>query len=235
MIRMVTALDPTQTLPLWFDVTVMAVNGMLGAAVARSRNAPIFGTLFAAVLVGLGGGMVRDVLLGLEPVAIAEWYFIPAVILASVVGALTFSRVVAMPRPALVVSGVAWGLLIGIGVQKGIDQDVPALSAILLGVLTASAGGIIVEGMARVRATVVRQAHWTATALVLGSAAFWAVSVTIGFWPAVVAGVVVTAVLRVVSVERDWASPMWPGQTRAETSGDPAPTPAPEAPDADAR
>ena len=222
-------------LPVWVDLLAMGANGFFAAAIARHRGFPVYGTLFAGVLVGLGGGMVRDVLLGLEPVAIAEWYFIPAVILASVVGALTFSHVVAMPRPALVVSGIAWGLLIGIGVQKGIDQDVPALSAILLGVLTASAGGIIVEGMARVRATVVRQAHWTATALVLGSATFWAVSVTIGFWPAVVAGVVVTAVLRVVSVERDWASPMWPGQTRAETSGDPAPTPTPEAPDADAR
>jgi uncharacterized membrane protein YeiH len=199
----------------------MAVNGFFAAAVARNRGFPVYGTLFAGLLVALGGGMVRDVLLNLEPAAIANWIYIPAVIVAAAVGALTFHRVVAMPMPALILSGVAWGLLITIGVQKGVDYDVPVASAILLGVLTTTAGGIIVDGMAATRATVARQAHWTATALVIGSAAFWVVTTTLGFWPAVVTGVVVTTLLRVISVKRDWPSPLWPGQTRAETSGDP--------------
>lgn len=207
-------------LPIWVDVSAMAVNGFFAAAVARNRGFPIYGTLFAGLLVALGGGMVRDVLLNLEPAAIADWVYIPAVIVAAVLGALTFHRVVAMPTPALVLSGVAWGLLVSIGVQKGVDYDVPVASAILLGVLTTTAGGIIVDGMAATRATVARQAHWTASALVVGSAAFWIATTTLGFWPAVVTAIVVTTFLRVVSVKRDWPSPLWPGQTREETSGD---------------
>ena len=57
-------------LPAWLDVGAMAVAPAFGAHVARLRNIDLFGVLLEGVLVGLGGGMVRDVLLGFEPAAI---------------------------------------------------------------------------------------------------------------------------------------------------------------------
>jgi uncharacterized membrane protein YeiH len=57
-------------LPAWADVTTMAVAAAFTAHVARRRRVPLFGVLLAGVLGGLGGGMARDVLLGLEPAAI---------------------------------------------------------------------------------------------------------------------------------------------------------------------
>ena len=54
--------------------------------VARTMRIPLLGVLLAGVLAGLGGGMVRDVLLGLEPAAITTWYYIPAVLAAGVKG-----------------------------------------------------------------------------------------------------------------------------------------------------
>jgi uncharacterized membrane protein YeiH len=199
-------------LPVWVDVTAMAANGFFAAAVARNRGFPVFGTLMAGILVGLGGGMVRDVLLDLEPAAIAGWYYIPAVITASIVGALVFSRVVRMPTPALFASGVVWGLLVAIGVQKAVDYDAPAASAIFLGVVTTTVGGVLVDAMSQKRATIAKQAHWTLTALVVGSAVFWVATVTLGFWVALAAGVATTTILRVLSVRRDWPSPTWPGE-----------------------
>jgi uncharacterized membrane protein YeiH len=59
-----------ETLPLWVDVTAMSTTAMYGAATARSRNVPVAGTLFAGILGGAAGGIVRDLLLGLEPIAI---------------------------------------------------------------------------------------------------------------------------------------------------------------------
>lgn len=53
------------SLPIWFEVMWMTINCGFGAAIARSRNAPVYGTILGGVLVGLGGGMTRDVLLGL--------------------------------------------------------------------------------------------------------------------------------------------------------------------------
>ncbi len=127
MMHVLAETSVAQTLPLWFDVTVMAVNGLLGAAVARSRNAPIFGTLFAAVLVGLGGGMVRDVLLGLEPVAISNWVYIPAVLVGGVLGALLFGRVLKKQSHFALIQGIVLGFLVTIGAQKALDYDTPGV------------------------------------------------------------------------------------------------------------
>ena len=212
MIRIVAETAASQTLPLWFDVTVMALNGLLGAAVARSRNAPIFGTLFAAVLVGLGGGMVRDVLLGLEPAAISEWVYIPAVLLGGMIGALLFGRVLRKPAHFALIQGIVLGFLVTIGAQKALDYDTPLISAMALGVVTASFGGMLADVMTGYRATIARQAHWIASALVVGSVAFVLISIWIGFWPAVIISVIVTTALRYISQVRNWPSPKWPGE-----------------------
>ena len=212
MMHVLAETSVAQTLPLWFDVTVMAVNGLLGAAVARSRNAPIFGTLFAAVLVGLGGGMVRDVLLGLEPVAISNWVYIPAVLVGGVLGALLFGRVLKKQSHFALIQGIVLGFLVTIGAQKALDYDTPVISAMVLGIVTASFGGMLADVMTGYRATIARQAHWIASALVGGAIVFVLISIWIGFWPAVIVSVIVTSALRYASHVRNWPSPKWPGE-----------------------
>lgn len=205
--------NPVESLPVWFQLSAMTVNAMFGAAVARSRNLPIFGTVFAGLLVGFGGGMVRDVLLGLEPVAISTWYFLPVGVVGAVVGAFIFSRIVIMNHVDLILNGIVLGLLVTIGCQKAIAYNAPAFSAMCLGVITASFGGMLSDVMSGHRATIAKQAHWIASALVVGSALFVLVSLTVGFWIATVVAVFATTFLRYVSVKRNWPSPHWPHES----------------------
>ena len=76
-------------LPAWVDVMAMMVAAFAGAHVARRRRIPLFGVLLAGVVAGLGGGMTRDVLLGLEPAAITTWYYMPAVLAAAIIAGST--------------------------------------------------------------------------------------------------------------------------------------------------
>jgi uncharacterized membrane protein YeiH len=202
------------SLPFSFEVLVMALNAGFGAALARSRDTPVYGTLFAGLLVGLGGGILRDMMLGTEPVAISNPVFIPACIVSGLVGALLFSRIVAMPRPLLLLQGLVLGMLVTIGAQKALDLRAPVMSAIALGVITATFGGLIADVMTGNRAAIAKQAHWLASALVCGSVAFVIVSPTLGFYPAVVVSVAVSAVIRYVSVVRNWPSPSWPHRSQ---------------------
>ncbi len=190
----------------------MMTTAAYGAAVGRSRNAPIFGTLFSGLLMGLGGGMARDLLLGLQPVAISEWIFIPSILIAALFGALFFYKLVSQEVPNLVIDGIAVGLLIGIGAQKAMVHGAPFFSIILCGVLTASVGGMIVDMLTRHRATVVSQAHWFASALTVGTLCYWAVSAFINPYLGVAISVLVTTLLRVFSVTRNWPSPKWSGE-----------------------
>lgn len=207
------------SLPLWFEVVVMALNGAFGAAVARSRDTPVFGTLMAGVLVALGGGMLRDMLLGEEPIAISDPVFIPACVASGILGALLFSRIVAMPKPLVLLQGLVLGTLVTIGAQKALVVGAPVVSAVVLGVVTATFGGLVADVMTGNRATVAEQAHWLASALTLGSIVFVIISLSVGFWPAVVASVATSAAFRYLSAVRDWPSPMWPGQHRPAEQG----------------
>jgi uncharacterized membrane protein YeiH len=82
----------------------------------------------------------------------------------------------------------------------------------VLGIVTASFGGMLADVMTGYRATIARQAHWIASALVGGAIVFVLISIWFGFWPAVIVSVIVTSALRYASQVRNWPSPKWPGE-----------------------
>ena len=206
-------------LPAAFDVAAMVVAAAFGAHLARRRRIPLFGVLLAGVMVGLGGGMVRDVLLGLEAAAITAWYYIPAVLVAAIISGLTPPRLGFSGLPFVAVQGVSIGSLVGIGVQKAVEHDAPGPSAILLGVITATFGGALGDVLAGERAAIMREGHWLLLGIVCGAVVFYLTTIYIGFYAAVVVTVLVVAGLRVSSVRLNWTSPVFPGDH--PRSGDP--------------
>lgn len=205
--------SPDPSLPLWVEITAMTVNGIYGAAIARSRNVPVSGTFFAGIAIGLGGGMARDAMLGTQAVAISSPYLIPWIVAGSLFGALAFYRFVQNTLASLILHGVAFGLLISIGCQKALAMGVPAVSAIFCGVVTASVGGMAVDALTRHRSAAFSQAHWVLTSLIIGSALYYALTTATNFYIAIGATVAVTATLFTTSVMRNWPSPKWPGES----------------------
>lgn len=211
------------SLPLWLEVTVMSLNCMFGAALARGRSVPVFGTVLAGIIVGLGGGMLRDMLLGVEPVAIAEWPFLPFGIALAIVGGLGYGLMGRHGTIFLALNSLVLGTLVTIGAQRALSFEVPWISAILLGVVTASFGGLLADNMAGQRATIAKQAHWVGSALVVGSVTFVLVSQVVAFGIAVALAVAVAASLRFFSQFLDWPSPSWPGERTDTDTGADAP------------
>lgn len=58
--------------PLWIDLTSVVVAALAGAAVAVEERFDPVGGILLAVIMGLGGGIIRDLLLGLRPVAVTN-------------------------------------------------------------------------------------------------------------------------------------------------------------------
>lgn len=204
-----------QTLPVWFEVLWMTINCGFGAAIMRSRQAPVFGTILGGLLVGLGGGIVRDLLLGLEPAAIAVWYYLPCGVLGALAGALLAARILRWSAWTLIVHGVTLGFLVAIGTQKAVMFAAPWFSAMALGVVTASFGGLLADVVTPTRASLVSQAHWVASALCLGAVVFWLLERALraspawDLWVPALTCVAVVATVRVTSAVRNWPSPTW--------------------------
>lgn len=202
--------NPLPTLPIWLELAAMTVNCFFGARLARVRGVPVAGTLIAGLFVGLGGGIFRDMMLSLEPTAIAVWFYIPAGLAAGLVAGLLPKDLSRIQTPLLALNAFVLGLLVTIGAQKALSYDTPIVSAMFLGVITASFGGLLADSMAGQRATIAKQAHWVLSALMAGSVVFVLLSVSTSFIIAEIAGVATVAGLRFFSQYRNWPSPFWP-------------------------
>jgi uncharacterized membrane protein YeiH len=154
-----------------FGVGVSAISGVLAA---RGKRVDLFGVLVLALVTAFGGGTVRDVLVGDLPVV---WIREPALLLnATAIAVVTFfvRRVRELPRSVLLVADAfALALFTIIGTRKGLALHFPAPVAVLLGVVTGVAGGILRDVLTgEVPLVFQPQIYLYATAALAGSAAF---------------------------------------------------------------
>ena len=196
----------------------VAVFALTGALVAARKGMDPFGFILLATVTGVGGGTLRDLLLG-RPVA---WVEAPlSVILCTVVALAAWA--IAYLRPGRMDGWSAKRLLIwadaaGLalfavaGTQKALAAGVPPLSAVALGAVTASFGGILRDILAGDRAMVLWSRDFYVTAAAAGAGAT-ALLTTLGLSAPLVmlGGLAAGFGLRAGSILLGWSFPNLPG------------------------
>jgi uncharacterized membrane protein YeiH len=190
------------------DLSAVLASGLSGALLASQKRFDLGGLAFLTLVAGLGGGLIRDVLLqqGL-PVALATPNYLLVVVAAAVLGYF-FERHVRRVLPALtVVDALGLGLYAVIGCIRATQAGLSPLPTVVVGVLTAVGGGILRDVLAG-DTPVIFQREVYATAALLGSVLFVSLG-RLGAGPetAGVVGFVSAAGLRLVSVWRGWNVP----------------------------
>ncbi len=135
--------DDTATYVL--DIAGILVGSLLGAQVAMRERFDITGTLVLAIACGVGGGMIRDVLISDgPPLALIE----PAYLGTALLGA-GIMLVVDVPgwkhgaRALTIGDALLLGFFAAAGCQRASDAGLPLLAVGLLGVITAVGGGMV--------------------------------------------------------------------------------------------
>ncbi len=157
----------------WLDlagVIVFALSGIILAC--RSRMDP-FGMLVLAAMTGIGGGTLRDLLLGIRPVFWVTdptylWVIIITVV-SSIVGFHYIHRLSRIVLPVLDAFGLA--IFTIIGAHKALALGHGGTVAVLMGLLTGVAGGMLRDVLARRVPMVLRQEIY-ATASIAGATAY---------------------------------------------------------------
>ena len=158
--------------PLWIDLTAVVVGALAGASVAARQQMDAFGALLLAVIMGLGGGIVRDLLLGLRPIAVTNRYYLPTVAAAALAGFLFASLVRRFERTFALLDAMSVGLFTIVGVEKALLYDLPYVSAIFIGVSAAVGGGVLVDLIAGRPVEVIHRGPWNATAALVGASGY---------------------------------------------------------------
>jgi uncharacterized membrane protein YeiH len=141
--------DLAATTPLWLALLTVLVNAIVGALrglLDRSRDWDLVGVSAFALLMGLGGGFIRDLLIGNLPAESlrSPWFLLT--VIAGIVLARVGHRVIARLEVMFVhLNALALGLFAIVGASYATAFGLPFLSAVLIGTLSAVGGGMLVS------------------------------------------------------------------------------------------
>ena len=199
----------TPTLLLVLDLVGIAVFAASGALTGVQKQLDLFGVVFIAGATALGGGFIRDALVGATPVAaLGDWRYL---VTPAVVGVVVFRvhpTVARLAGPLLILDAAGLGLFAVAGARKALDHGIGTLGACGIGMLTAIGGGIIRDVLVREIPAVLHREIYATAALV--GAAIIAIGDRLGAPDTVLAvvAVITTFVIRVVSRWRRWSAPV---------------------------
>jgi uncharacterized membrane protein YeiH len=185
-----------------------------GVELGARRRFDLFGLLVMGTVTATGGGALRDIALGRVPFVLAHADYIAWAVGASGVAIVLTWANRTIPRPLLAVADAAGlGAFAVAGALAGIQRELPVTAVLLLGILTATGGGVIRDVLAD-RVPLVLRTEVNATAAALGAFATWAIEPASNSGAAL-AGVAVAAAVRLASLAFDIHLPV-PGRERTE-------------------
>jgi uncharacterized membrane protein YeiH len=127
------------------DLFGVAVFAITGALMAGRKSMDLFGVLVIAVITALGGGTLRDLILDNHPVSwIRDDTYIAVATLAAV-GTVLWVRLTRPIHETGLLVADAFGLAVFtvIGTEVAMQHQVPLSTAVIMGVMTGVAGGVM--------------------------------------------------------------------------------------------
>lgn len=186
-------------------IAVFSASGALAAARARQTLVTF---AFFALVTGVGGGTVRDVLIGAPVFWVQDWR-VPAVCLGVALAVWLTPARLWNARALDWFDAVGLAVYAVFGAAKAMSFGVPPLSAVMMGVITACVGGIIRDVLAGVPSILLRpEIYVTAAALAAGvfvTLSALAVPATV----AALAGAASGFILRAFAIHRGWSIPAY--------------------------
>jgi uncharacterized membrane protein YeiH len=146
--------DPTLILAL--NLAGTFVFGLSGGLAAVRARLDLFGVVVLSAVVGLAGGITRDLLIGTPPATFRDWRYLAAAGAAGLVCFFAGPVLERIQRSVLVFDAVGLGLFCVTGATKALDFGVGPAQAILLGAITGIGGGILRDVLLREVPTVLR-------------------------------------------------------------------------------
>ncbi len=160
------------TIILVLDLFGTAVFAATGAVKGVRKRLDIFGVTVLGCGVGVGGGIVRDTMLGAVPAAaLRHGMYLPVCIAVSVLIFMTARYWMHLRNLVQIGDAVGLGVFTAIGVTKGLQFDISIIGILLCGMFTAIGGGIIRDVLSG-EIPVVLRSDFYATASLMGGALY---------------------------------------------------------------
>ena len=195
------------TLLYFIDIAGTFVFAISGAIAAVDKKYDVFGAMVLAFVTAVGGGTIRDVLLGSTPVGWMQNEVYLYVILSAVaVGLLFRTFILRMRRTLFLFDSIGIGLFTILGLQKALTFGVSPIVAILMGTVSAVFGGVVRDVLSN-QDPLIFQKEIYATACIAGGVIFFLTEQFIGTDVAIVLTILIIICIRILAVKHNWELP----------------------------
>lgn len=204
--------EPLFVIPLWADLIAVGLGGIQGALFASGfrgqRRLDLLGVAIIGIVVGMGGGLIRDLLLNVTPTTLqSNWYLLTATG-AALLGMLMAGLFQRLNAVIVGLDALVIGLFGAFGTSKALVLGLPLVPAVFVGVCAAVGGGILRDMIMGLPVAIMHVGSLYAVAagagcLVLATAHQLGADVVV----AAIIGIGVTTVIRLLAVTFDISLP----------------------------
>ena len=139
---------------------------MSGALQAVGRRMDVVGICSLGVVTAVGGGILRDLLIGaVPPAALTDWTLVPVALVGSLIVFWSHGRWTVPRRPMLVLDAVGLGLFCVEGTVKALGFGLNPYASAVVGMLTGVGGGVIRDVLAGQKMCIRDRVHSRPSAL----------------------------------------------------------------------
>ena len=154
------------------EITGTVAFAVSGSFSAMQKRLDAFGVLIMGFVTAIGGGTIRDVLIGDTPVAWMRDYKLLLIILGTVVATILFKKYIKTFKITLFLfDALGLGLFTIIGVQKGLAAGLNPGVCVALGTITGCFGGVVRDILLNDIPLIFRKEIY-ATACIIGGTAY---------------------------------------------------------------
>ena len=148
-----------------------AISGVL---IAMNKKMDPFGILIIAFVTAVGGGTLRDILIGETPVSwMKDMNYTYAIFISAVLAVIFKSKINYLRTSLFLFDTIGIGLYTVVGVEKGINAELHPIICVALGTISACFGGVIRDILCNEIPVIFRKEIY-ATACILGGFSYFA-------------------------------------------------------------
>jgi uncharacterized membrane protein YeiH len=193
------------------EIMGTAAFAISGALAAVNKRLDIFGVLVITFATAVGGGTIRDIMIGNTPVAwMKEPQAITVVSVSYVITLLFRKYVTKLPFTLAIFDAIGLGFATVVGLQRGLEAGLGPVVCVTLGMVTGCFGGVLRDVLLNEIPLVFQKDIYASATLVGGAAYLWFVALEPLAPMAASMAVVVVVGLRLAAMRWHWKLPGTP-------------------------
>lgn len=133
----------TMDITYYSDLLGTMVFAISGSMAANRKGIDIFGMTFIGFVTAIGGGSIRDVFLNIRPVWVEDGNYLIVIFIGVFISIIGNRHLYNWARTLTLFDAMGIGFFTVVGTQKSLDYGSSSIAAIMLGMFSASMGGVI--------------------------------------------------------------------------------------------